>query len=665
MKIRSLAPALALLLSLVTVGCSEPEPIQPVREAPWSPEVVELFGELPLQAGGRVKPLSTFAGFQLLKMNGRRKVVVHLGPEDAPADELLKAKLSPTEWLLDCLFFPEDAERYPTFLVQDSQVLVNVGMKGKKKRDRYSYEELKEVREKLFQEAREVAHKESKDMDSLERQTLALATNIRDFEDLVHSLDFARHGYSVGGSERVAALFGGAETTDIGTLLASSAELREVLREMDADRSAGGRQEFSNAMRVMDEVEFYLQRAGGGLALFAPEGTGETDPYTTPLETLPDVFALESAAESDAHAVVDGLAGMIAARNDREVFRVELEDLHDVLVGRADARGEYSKIPLETSFYRYDFFTKALVFYLLGFVVLAFSWLRPGNPVLGKAVWACVLTATLLVTVGVAWRCILRSRPPVSTLYETILFITGVAAFVCMAIEWINPHRIALGTASVLGALGMFLSMKYELKEAVTSGDTMPSLVAVLDTNFWLATHVTTVTMGYAAGLLAAALAHVWIFAKLFGLKRGDKSFFREVTRMTYGVLCFGLFFSIVGTVLGGIWANYSWGRFWGWDPKENGALLICLWMLMILHLRLGGHVKQFGIAVMSVLGGLVVAFSWWGVNLLSVGLHSYGFTDGIFMILVVFYTLELLVVMSACIWKLAARTAQSLPEPG
>lgn len=233
-----------------------------------------------------------------------------------------------------------------------------------------------------------------------------------------------------------------------------------------------------------------------------------------------------------------------------------------------------------------------------------------------------------------------------TTLYETILFITACTILVSLFIEYVNRQRVALAVASTLGVIGLFLSMKYELKEAVTQGDTMPSLVAVLDTNFWLATHVTTVTMGYAAGLLASALAHVWIFGKLFGFRKDEGEFYRSLSRTIYGVLCFGLFFSLVGTVLGGIWANYSWGRFWGWDPKENGALLICLAFLMILHARMGGYLKQFGMCVASILTGLVVAFSWWGVNLLSIGLHSYGFTNGIYITLVIFFSCEWIVLL-------------------
>jgi cytochrome c biogenesis factor len=99
---------------------------------------------------------------------------------------------------------------------------------------------------------------------------------------------------------------------------------------------------------------------------------------------------------------------------------------------------------------------------------------------------------------------------------------------------------------------------------------------------------------------------------------------------MNYGVICFCLFFSLVGTVLGGIWANYSWGRFWGWDPKENGALMICLWSLVILHGRMAGWIRDLGVHMNSIILAIITTFSWWGVNNLGVGLHSYGFTEGV-----------------------------------
>ena len=303
---------------------------------------------------------------------------------------------------------------------------------------------------------------------------------------------------------------------------------------------------------------------------------------------------------------------------------------------------------MEISYYGSDFFTRALVFFLLGFLAIAFSWMAPGMKWLPLVTWGSTVIGAVLVTWGVTIRCLLLERPPVATLYETILFITSIVVVVCLIAEGLTKERIALAMATTMGAAGMFLAGKYELLEAGTQGDTMGGLVAVLNTNFWLATHVTSVTMGYAAGLLTAALAHVWLVMRLVRAARNrgpelspdQRDWYRRFGRMVYGVLCFGLLFSVVGTILGGVWANDSWGRFWGWDPKENGALMIVLYELIIVHARLGGYIRDFGVALLSVIGGAIVAFSWWHVNHLGVGLHSYGFTAGIIDTLYIYYAI-------------------------
>ena len=113
---------------------------------------------------------------------------------------------------------------------------------------------------------------------------------------------------------------------------------------------------------------------------------------------------------------------------------------------------------------------------------------------------------------------------------------------------------------------------------------------------------------------------------------------------MVVGTVAFGLLFSFLGTVLGGIWADQSWGRFWGWDPKENGALMIVLYNAIILHARWAGLIRSKGLMVMSVLGNCVTAFSWFGVNMLGVGLHSYGFLEKSLMGLVIFVFIQCVV---------------------
>ena len=179
------------------------------------------------------------------------------------------------------------------------------------------------------------------------------------------------------------------------------------------------------------------------------------------------------------------------------------------------------------------------------------------------------------------------------------------------------------------------------------NGDTMEMLQAVLDTNLWLSTHVVVVTAGYASMFVAGLLAVIYIVRGFFTrtLTAGTA---QALGRMVYGIVCFATLFSFVGTILGGIWADQSWGRFWGWDPKENGALLIVLWNAAILHARWGGMIKERGLMAMAVFGNIVTSFSWFGVNMLGIGLHSYGWMDKAFPWLMAFDASQVVLIVLA-----------------
>ena len=317
------------------------------------------------------------------------------------------------------------------------------------------------------------------------------------------------------------------------------------------------------------------------------------------------------------------LEALPALRDDRPAFTEAIASLHEDVTALATKRGEYSKVPLEVHYYRANYIFFSQVLFVLSFLLIAVTWLLPKGNWNFYVSTVAVSIPTILLIVGITLRCVIRSRPPISTLYETVLFITATVVIVALFIEYVNRQRVA-----------------------------MPSLVAVLDTNFWLATHVTIINIGYAAGMLSGAIAHVYIVSRLFNFMKDNKEYYRSLNRMVYGVLAFGLIFSTVGTILGGIWANDSWGRFWGWDPKENGALMIVLWSLVILHAKMGRYIKELGISQGAIILAMIVAFSWWGVNQLGVGLHSYGFTSGIMNALAVYWIIELLfVLLGTIVW--------------
>lgn len=225
-------------------------------------------------------------------------------------------------------------------------------------------------------------------------------------------------------------------------------------------------------------------------------------------------------------------------------------------------------------------------------------------------------------TFGIAARVIILDRPPVGTLYESVLFV----ALICALSGWIAGvvrHQDFAALAGGVSALALLLLAPVIVPE----GETLEVLVAVLNTNFWLATHVTIITAGYGMCVLAACMAHFYMALRLKYPNGTPKM--SALYKSIYKVSIFALLFTAVGTVLGGIWADQSWGRFWGWDPKENGALLIVLWLIWVQHGRLSGNLRDLpfmaGIAFLNV----IVALAWFGVNLLNVGLHSYGFTTG------------------------------------
>ena len=600
----------------------------------WDAETLDLLATLPVQDEGRVKPLDTFAAVRLLRFNGKRSATNAGGK-----------LVQPIEWMADCLFYPERAKQSKTFRLDNSDVAVALGMTFQRKRDRYSYAELEPARDRLIQLVREYSGIPQERRNTVQNQLINLAQNLLEFENLCNYLTFARTPAAVPPESPAAQFFPGEREPRLSVVLGKAAQIRE-LGGKDASRDKG--------------LETYLEAvyesvSGATLRLIPPSAAGETE-WLTPEAITQQAFG---PAPAPAHSL--DLIRLLedAALNPADPAKIAA--FHSAVTVQAAGRADCAKIGLEVKFHRLKLFYYSLVVFVLGFLAVTVSWLAPRSRVVYAAGVGSVLAAAMLLGAGITMRCIIRGRPPVTTLYETILFATLVAVGVAIFMEVANRRRIMLGMAAVLGTLGMFLANKYEIREGA---DTMPSMVAVLDTNFWLATHVTTITMGYGAGFLASAIAHLYIVARALRLKAKDPVFYRQLARMTYGVLCFSLLFTIVGTVLGGIWANESWGRFWGWDPKENGALMIVLWQLAILHARLGGYIKDFGIALASVFTGVIVAFSWFGVNLLGVGLHSYGFTSGTYKVLLGFYAIEgCVLLLGAAVWPWEDKKRELKPE--
>jgi len=619
------------------------------RTHSWDPAIVDMLRTLPVQEDGRVKPFDTQVSFLLLRLNGRRRVPV---PDEPRFGAAAGQDLSPVEWALDALVFPEQAAHYPVFQVQNSDVIHALGLpiEGKRKRDRYTYDELRRGEAELMSLTSSYVSIDEKERTVVQGQVVNLGINYSHYRLFQQSFEFARLSFPVAPTLRER--FGGRAQVSLSDVLTEGAALAETsaaLRRTGADPAALAAVDSlrSRALTAASESRFLAW-------IPAP---GEQEAWLS-LADLAQHALVEPHGHdhSDAIAAVAAAEALVTARDDAAAFSRAATDLHGQTVALASARGEYEKVELEVALYQADPFHRSLLLYLLAFVVAALSWLRPKNRWVWRLVSFAMIAATLVLVIGITVRCILRGRPPVTTLYETVLFVTAIVALTSLVVEAIQRRRVALSLGAALCAAGLFLAASYE---RLDGQDTMPTLIAVLDTNFWLATHVTTVTMGYAASLLAGFLAHIYLLGKLLRLRQDDKPFYTSLARTVYGVVCFALLFSIVGTILGGVWANDSWGRFWGWDPKENGALMIVLWNIVILHTRMAGLVRDWGLCLLAVFGNLVVGFSWWGVNLLGVGLHSYGFTAGVQRALNGFYSVEAgVVLLGGVAWLMHRRSA-------
>lgn len=632
---------------------------------PWPDSVVDAFRRVLVQDGGRVKPVHTYSRFTLLQLSGRSSVRFETGDGETH-------KVEAVAWLLDVLFRGDRARGMPLFIVDDSETVIRLGIEPKEKRDRYSYADLLPARARLARLAAEIGEKQRRydqsgkdpqyELDRIEGMVQVLGQNVSSFEYLLGQFGFARKGRSLTNEEVLPD-----HLKEMAARL-DMVEMMEVMPEMSLNQliqsvqAPGGEGDDEAKLQSAMQLFFFYANSGRGLNLFPPRDQDD-EQWLSIGDVMLAGLASKEARPWAIREMKRVRALVEAEQKGMDAFGNTLAEFAKEQREAADARGEAQRSGMEVRLYQGKFFSNSLVCFLIAFVLLSLSWLAPGTAFARVLTWAVVgllIAGLLLVTYGITLRCLIRHRPPITNLYDTVLFITGTAVLLGLLVEWFTRIGIGLLAAVLSGVIGMFLSIRYEIGEAT---DTIHQLVAVLDTNFWLATHVTVINIGYAAGMLAAILSSVYLVGRFFhaifgidaravkagaagmiglskvsaGLRENirnepdrPREFYRTITRMAYGIVCFCLFFSLIGTVLGGIWANYSWGRFWGWDPKENGALMICLWTLAILHARLGDFIRDIGINVASVFLGVIVTFSWWGVNNLGVGLHSYGFTDGV-----------------------------------
>lgn len=340
-------------------------------------------------------------------------------------------------------------------------------------------------------------------------------------------------------------------------------------------------------------------------------------------------------------------------------FNTAIGGYREVLASGAIPHVNMATVRKEAWFNFFEPFMQATYPYVMVIVFSFMGWLFLGTTLRRTSLFLLVL-AFALHSLALVLRMQISGRPPVTNLYSSAIFIGWAVVIASFVVELVMKNGIGNILGASVGA-GSLVIAHYLARD---EGDTLGVMQAVLDTTFWLATHVVCITLGYAATFLAGFIGLFYCVQAVLGRSLaagGNASTYstelKDCGKLVYGTLCFALFFSLVGTVLGGLWADDSWGRFWGWDPKENGAMLIVLWNAVILHARWDKMVSDYGTAVLAMIGNIVTAWSWFGVNELKAGLHTYGFTEGRLLALGVFAGVQLAIIVGFILTsKLAER---------
>ena len=257
---------------------------------------------------------------------------------------------------------------------------------------------------------------------------------------------------------------------------------------------------------------------------------------------------------------------------------------------------------------------------------------------------ACVAVSGILVALF-ALRSYVAARAPLSSLYEIVLLVAMLLmAFEAGAFFLCKRRTYTLMVPVTLMAAVLLFFSKFVLEP----GDTFRPIPAVLNSSVFLTLHVFTIALGFAGMILSGVVAHLALF-RMRALPHGRTPLAEgsaPIESLMYGTLVFGAVFTVIGTLLGGVWADYAWGRFWGFDPKECGALFVILWAMFLLHLRAGRLVDGRTFAVLNCFNVIVTFICWFGVNLLGVGLHSYGFQGGTAAWLGAFIIVDVLLIL-------------------
>jgi cytochrome c-type biogenesis protein CcsB len=403
--------------------------------------------------------------------------------------------------------------------------------------------------------------------------------------------------------------------------------LTTLLQDLQSQREAKVKLDpyYQALQRLENQLFVFKEIATGKMLRLAPpkEGTGWRALAEFDDSEKQAFLEVTQAFVAYLGAVTDGGASSVSEAKSQ----VEKKTLAFQEIARASNPDKYpslKSIEVEVLYNDSHPFRWAWICYALGAVIMGLCWVLNKSS-LYKVGWTFAIIGLVLHISGMVFRVYLMGRPPVTNMYETVVWVGFGAVVFSMVMEAVYRWRFILLAGSFVGVFCLVLANM----APVVLDQSLQPLEPVLRSNFWLTIHVMTITISYAAFFLAFSLGDL---ALLYYL-RDEKKYANDLKAITlaiYRAKQIGVGFLTPGIILGGVWADYSWGRFWGWDPKETWALIVLLGYIAVLHGRLVGWIKDFGMAVSAVITFSLVIMAWYGVNfVLGAGLHSYGFGAG------------------------------------
>jgi len=573
--------------------------LKPVMHSPKLSH--ERMGALAVKQSGRIKPWDSFARETLLSFRGKQNLKVD------------GTKISAMEWLTLVFFNPSSANQIPLFRVDHEDLKTKVGSSDSKKKY-FSYNDLFPHFAKVDTAAR-LSDPEPDRRDAFQKAVVELHSKLVRYQQLLRTFkpDFISESNNTDFLENLEIWLESTSNATVGSL--RSLPWKPEALQIDLIAAKGLSPAFIYSY-VSDSEPIWLSLTA------AMHQFNTAEPMDPGLRSIHAYFSISSKWNEPNREK--------AARLNQSFSWLENSQQQQI------PKQIWKKLNMEYTFNQIQPFILCIELYLLVFVLTLIAWVSISNTLLRSVFWVLFI-GFLVHSAAMIVRMWIMGRPPVTNLYSSAVFVGWGTVALGLGLEWIYKNGIGSAMAAITGLLSLIVA-----QHLMEMGDTLGVMRAVLDSNFWLTTHVITVTLGYSATFVAGFIA---IFYVIIGLltDKIDQELQQIFHRMVYGIICFALLFSFIGTFLGGIWADQSWGRFWGWDPKENGALLIVVWNAVILHAKHARQIGTSGMMICAIIGNIVTAWSWFGTNMLGQGLHSYGFMESALIWLFLFWLSQII----------------------